>query len=74
MVAMGARAGMEIAYRALTETCILLLDANNPHGYVRAWKPPGLPPMRHLSYAIQWWGFAVVLLVLYFGLNFRKVP
>jgi surfeit locus 1 family protein len=52
---------------------ILLLDANNPHGYVRAWKPPGLQPMRHLSYAIQWWGFAVVLLVLYFGLNFRKV-
>jgi surfeit locus 1 family protein len=36
--------------------------------------PPGLAPERHFSYAIQWWGFALVLLVLYFGLNFRKVP
>jgi surfeit locus 1 family protein len=52
---------------------ILLLDADAPDGYVREWSPPGLPPSRHFSYAIQWWGFAVVLLVLYFGLNFRKV-
>ena len=42
-------------------------------GYVREWKPPGLDPSRHFSYAIQWWGFAAVLLVLYFGLNFRRV-
>lgn len=53
---------------------ILLLDADAPDGYTRVWSPPGLPPDRHFSYAIQWWGFAVVLLVLYFGLNFRKVP
>jgi surfeit locus 1 family protein len=52
---------------------MLLLDAAAPAGYVREWKPPGLAPTRHLSYAIQWWGFAVVLLVIYFGLNFRKV-
>jgi surfeit locus 1 family protein len=42
-------------------------------GYAREWSPPGLAPQRHFSYAIQWWGFACVLLVLYFGLNFRKV-
>ena len=53
---------------------VLLLDpAVAGIGYVREWTPPGLPPSRHFSYAIQWWGFAVVLLVLYFGLNFRKV-
>ena len=52
---------------------VLLLDASAPHGYVREWSPPGLDPSRHFSYAIQWWGFAVVLLVIYFGLNFRKV-
>jgi len=52
---------------------IVLLDAGAPHGYVRDWKPPGMDPSRHFSYAIQWWGFATVLLVLYFGLNFRKV-
>jgi surfeit locus 1 family protein len=52
---------------------ILLLDADAPDGFVREWSPPGMPPSRHFSYAIQWWGFAAVLLVLYFGLNFRKV-
>jgi len=52
---------------------ILLLDPQMPAGYLREWSPPGLAPDRHYSYAVQWWGFAVVLLVLYFGLNFRKV-
>lgn len=59
--------GMKCARR------ILLLDADAGPGYVREWAPPGLAPDRHFAYAIQWWGFAVVLLVLYFGLNFRKV-
>ena len=62
-----AALGKNIAQR------ILLLDPEAPGGFVREWSPPGLSPDRHLSYAIQWWGFAVVLLVLYFGLNFRKV-
>jgi surfeit locus 1 family protein len=52
---------------------LLLLDADVPGGYVREWSPPGMPPSRHFSYAIQWWGFVGVLLVLYFALNFRKV-
>ena len=64
---------LESALGTKLQRRILLLDASNPHGYVREWTPPGLPPDRHFSYAIQWWGFAVVLLVLYFGLNFRKV-
>jgi surfeit locus 1 family protein len=52
----------------------VVLMAGVGDGYVREWSPPGLSPDRHFSYAIQWWGFALVLLVLYFGLNFRKVP
>ena len=66
-------ADLAAALGAKLQPRILLLDARDPHGYVRDWRPPGLPPIRHFSYAIQWWGFAVVLLVLYFGLNFRKV-
>jgi cytochrome oxidase assembly protein ShyY1 len=61
---------------ALGETIsrrIVLLDPKTPQGYMRNWKPPGMEPGRHFSYAIQWWGFAVVLLVLYFALNFRRV-
>lgn len=50
----------------------LLLDADAPEGFVRDWQPPGLPPERHLGYAVQWWGLALTLVVLYLGLNFRK--
>jgi surfeit locus 1 family protein len=64
---------LEAALRDRIARRILLLDPKAPNGYVREWSPPGMPPERHFSYAIQWWGFAVVLLVLYFGLNLRKV-
>lgn len=50
----------------------LLLDPRQPRGYVRDWKPPGMSPAQHLSYAIQWWGFAATALLLYALLNRRK--
>jgi surfeit locus 1 family protein len=64
---------LQRALRVRLEPRLLLLDPHVPGGYVREWRPPGLDPARHFSYAIQWWGFAVVLLVLYFALNFRRV-
>jgi surfeit locus 1 family protein len=53
---------------------ILLLDPTAPSGYVRAWQPPGLPPLRHFSYAIQWWSFALATLVLWAVLSRRPQP
>jgi surfeit locus 1 family protein len=44
---------------------VLLLDAGAPFGYVRDWQAPGLSPLRHFSYAIQWWSFAVLAIVLW---------
>jgi len=44
---------------------IVLLDPGAPFGYVRDWQPPGMSPARHLAYAIQWWGFAVTLLIIW---------
>ncbi len=44
---------------------ILRLDASEPDGYVRDWHPGGLPPMRHLGYAVQWFALALTLAVLY---------
>ena len=44
---------------------IVLLDPAAPSGYVRVWQPPGLPPLRHFSYAVQWWGFALLILVFW---------
>ncbi len=52
----------------------LLLDADQPLGYVRDWRPSGLGPARHLAYAVQWWTFAALALGLYVYLNWRKSP
>ncbi len=50
----------------------LLLDSDQPAGYVRDWKLSGFGPMQHISYAIQWWAFAALALVLYALLNRRR--
>jgi surfeit locus 1 family protein len=54
------------------EPGIVLLDPKEEDGYVRDWHPPGMEPIRHWSYAVQWWSFGVVLLVLWVGLSTRK--
>jgi len=55
------------------EPGIILLDPKEADGYVRDWHPPGMEPIRHWSYAVQWWSFGVVLFVLWVGLSLRKV-
>lgn len=47
------------------EARILLLDPRAPEGYVRDWQPPGVSPLRNFSYAIQWWCFAALTLVIW---------
>jgi surfeit locus 1 family protein len=44
---------------------ILLLDADQPDGFVREWRPATFPPERHLGYAITWFALAGALLVSY---------
>ena len=56
------------------EPDVVLLDAHDPDGYVRDWRPPGLEPTRHWSYAVQWWAFAAVLVFLWVRLSLRKPP
>jgi surfeit locus 1 family protein len=51
---------------------ILLLDPEAPQGYVRDWQPPGMSPLRHLSYAIQWWCFAALALVIFAVMSVRR--
>jgi surfeit locus 1 family protein len=53
-------------------TDLILLDADQPDGYVRNWSPPGLPPLRHVGYAVQWFGLALALAVIYVVTNFRR--
>jgi surfeit locus 1 family protein len=49
----------------------LLLNPDQPLGYLRDWHPSGLTSARHLSYAIQWWAFGALALVLYGYMNWR---
>ena len=52
---------------------IVLLDPAAPFGYVRVWQPPGLSPLRHFSYAVQWWSFALLTLVIWVVVS-RRPP
>ncbi|MGH8262128.1 MAG: SURF1 family cytochrome oxidase biogenesis protein, partial [Steroidobacterales bacterium] len=51
---------------------ILLLDRDQPDGFTREWTPPGFGPERHIAYAIQWFGLALTVAVIYAVLNFRE--
>jgi surfeit locus 1 family protein len=52
---------------------LVLLDPGEADGYVRNWAAPGIPPMRHVAYAVQWFGLALTLLVIYVVTNLRRV-
>jgi surfeit locus 1 family protein len=54
------------------EPRILLLDPDQPQGYVRDWQPPGMSPLRHLSYAIQWWAFAALAVILWVTMSLKR--
>ena len=51
---------------------VALLNPDQPEGYVRAWQPPGFPPLRHIAYAVQWFGLALALVIIYFITNCRR--
>ena len=54
---------------------ILLLDESNEHGFVRDWQPVyGVTPDKHRAYAMQWFTLAVVLLLIYIGVNSKRIP
>jgi len=68
MAQLAAALGAPLAAR------ILLLDPGAPLGYVRDWQLPGVPPLRHFSYAIQWWAFALLTVALWVFLSRRPRP
>jgi surfeit locus 1 family protein len=50
---------------------VVLLDADQPEGYLRDWRPPGMAPDRHVAYAVQWFGLAATVLVTWVVLSFK---
>jgi surfeit locus 1 family protein len=54
---------------------ILLLDKDDEFGFIRDWKPVyGVTPDKHRAYAVQWFTLAVVLLMIYIGVNTKRIP
>ncbi len=51
---------------------IVLLDPGAPDGYLRDWRPGGIPPERHLGYAVQWYALALTLLIIYVVVNLKR--
>jgi surfeit locus 1 family protein len=52
---------------------LLLLGPEQEHGFVREWEPvKGFGPEQNLGYAVQWFGLATALLVIYFVVNCRR--
>ena len=43
---------------------LLLLDADQPDGYLRFWRPVTMTPERHYGYAVQWAALAVTWVVM----------
>jgi len=53
---------------------LLLLNSKDEHGFIRDWKPVyGTTPDKHRAYAAQWFTLAVVLLLIYIGVNTKRV-
>ena len=66
-------ADLESALGVPLEPRIVLLDTDLPDGYERSWRPSlGFGPERHLGYAVQWFAFAVVAVVIFIALNLRR--
>ena len=52
---------------------IIRLDKTAANGFVREWPLVSMPPERHNAYAFQWFAMALVLLVIFIGLNMKKI-
>jgi surfeit locus 1 family protein len=66
-------ADVESALGVEVESRIVLLDPEAPGGFERAWRPAlGFGPERHLGYAVQWFAFAIVAVVIFIALNLRR--
>jgi len=56
---------------------IVLLDPSEPDGYEREWSArynfSEFGPERHTAYAVQWFGMALALLVIYVVVNLKPL-
>ena len=69
---------LEKMYKAIGKTgkitplYLLRLDAQSPMVLNRHWQVINIQPEKHTGYAIQWFGMAILLVVLYLWASFRQ--
>jgi surfeit locus 1 family protein len=51
---------------------MLQINADSPHAFMQAWRPLVDTPQKNISYAIQWFLFAAILLLLFVILNTKR--
>ena len=51
---------------------VLLLASDQDDGFVRDWKPLTFGPERNKGYAVQWFGLAAALLLIYIVVNIKR--
>lgn len=53
---------------------VIRLDPDQPQGYRRDWQPvTEMGPATHVGYAVQWFGLALALVVIYVVVNTRRL-
>ena len=52
---------------------VLRLGPQQADGFVRQWSTISMVPEKHTAYAIQWFLFGLIALVIYLRVSFRKV-
>lgn len=52
----------------------VLLDPAEPEGYIRAWKSAEPDGTKNRGYALQWFSFAAILIVLFIRFGFKPSP
>jgi len=48
------------------------LSGEAAEGYVRDWQVVPMTPAKHIAYAVQWFGLAIAVLVIYLVLNIKR--
>ena len=61
-------------YGSTLQPRIVLMDATIADGFERAWQiNRGFSPERHVGYAVQWFGLAATLLIIYLVVNLKRI-
>ena len=61
---------LALPYKLVPYVIWLADEVDDP--YIRDWKPVWSPPEKSEAYALQWFSFALIVLVLYVSLNMKK--